>query len=171
MKQKMKKALMAQALKTMQGATIHQLNMFIESGAKVVYKESAAPMPTPASAYTDDMIARAIIELNGKEKPLCEKQLFLAVIKVLMAKCDWIGKWQSCCDRINALPAIKATELEVKCDYNNLKAPSALKFASMQYEEWETYEPTAIERDVFLKNKHLGHLFEEALDRQLQAQH
>ena len=111
---------------------------------------------------------KAIVELDGYKKPLCEKQLFLAIIKVLCDKCGWCGKWQTCCDRINELPIIKESDLEVKCDYNNLKAPIALKFASLQYKEWEDYEPRDSERDVFRKNKNVAKLFEEELERQIQ---
>ena len=80
--------------------------------------------------YTDDVVERAIIALNGKDKPLCEKQLFLAVIKVLASKCGWSSKWATSCDRLNQLPT--AMEWEVKCDGNNLKAPSALKMDPAQ---------------------------------------
>lgn len=39
MTQEAKQALMERSLDVLKGATIHQLNMFVESGAKVVYKE------------------------------------------------------------------------------------------------------------------------------------
>ena len=117
------------------------------------------------------MIARAIIALDGYQKPLCEKQLFLGIIKVLRSKCGWCGKWQTCCDRINELPIIKVSDLEVKCDYNNLKAPCALKFASVDYKDWNEYEPSAAERDIFRKNKDLAQLFEEELERQIMEPH
>ena len=122
---------------------------------------------TPKSAYTDDVIARAIMAVNGEKKPLCEKQLFLAVIKVLKYKCGWTDKWESACDRINDLPMIKAMGLAVKCDYNNVKAPSALKFAAMDYDEWQTYVPSASEKELFNKNKSVGEAFAEELDKQL----
>ena len=38
-----KRALVAQAMGMLQGASINQLNMFVESGAKVVYQEVGAP--------------------------------------------------------------------------------------------------------------------------------
>lgn len=122
-----------------------------------------------ASDYTDEVVGRAILALNGEKKPLCEKQLFLAVIKVLAAKCGWSNKWAVSCERINGLPA--ASEFAVKCDYNNLKASIALKFAGLDYKDWETYEPRESERDLFRKNKALAKLFEEELDRQLQLPH
>ena len=57
--------------------------------------------------------------------------------------------------------------LAVKCDYNNVKAPSALKFAAMDYDEWQTYVPSASEKVLFDKNKSVGEAFAEELDKQL----
>lgn len=137
----------------------------IESGG-VTLPSKEKPLKS-VSSYTDDVIAKAIIELNGDKKPLCEKQLYLGIIKVLNDICGWSGKWQTNCDRINELPLIKSTDLEVKCDYNNLKSSIALKFASLDYKEWEDYEPKTSERDIFKKNKNLAKLFVEELDRQI----
>ena len=162
-----KKALLEGMPGMLQGASIGQLNMFVESGAKVVYQEYAAPREAPVSAYTDEVVGRAILALNGEGKPLCEKQLFLGIIKVLAAKCGWSSKWATSCERINGLAA--AAGFEVKCDYNNVKGPSALKFASLDYKDWEDYVPRDSERAVFRKNKALAQLFEEELDRQLEA--
>jgi len=117
--------------------------------------------------YTDEVVARAIIAINGKYKPLYEKQLYLGIIKVLSNKCGWSPKWQTSCNHINELPLLKDADLEVKCDYNNLKGPIGMRFASLDYPEWESYEPKTTEREVFLKNKTLAHLFEEELDRQI----
>lgn len=147
-----------------EGATIHNLvingNM-TRNGTENYYGSSATE---PAGAYTDEVVGRAILALDGKDKPLCEKQLFLAIIKVLAAKCGWSGKLATSCDRINRLPI--APMLEVKCDVQNLRAPSALRFASLRYDEWERYEPRDNEREVFRKNKALAKLFEMELDRQ-----
>ena len=126
---------------------------------------AAAPAATPKSAYTDEIVGRAIAALNGDNKPIYEKQLFLGVCKVLVCKCGWTGKTPAICDRINGLAV--ASSLQVKCDYKNLKSPSALKFASLEYDEWEEYEPKDIEKDVFKKNKAAADAFAEELDRQL----
>lgn len=119
--------------------------------------------------YTDEVVARAIMAINGKLKPLCEKQLYLAIIKVLSYKCGWSPRWQTSCDHINELPYIKEADLEIKCDYNNLKGPIGMRFATLEYPEWEEYMPKATERDIFQKNKALAHLFEEELDRQIRT--
>ncbi len=138
------------------------------AGDVVLAKPDTPVAPRTTSDYSDEVVGKAIIALDGYKKPLCEKQLFLAIIKVLCDICGWCGKWQTCCDRINELPIIKESDMEVKCDYNNLKAPIALKFASLQYKEWEDYEPRDSERDVFRKNKNVAKLFEEELERQIQ---
>lgn len=151
-----------------EGATIHNLvinGSMTKNGDEHYHGKETTQIPK--SAYTDEVIARAIIALDGYKKPLCEKQLFLAIIKVLKYKCGWTERWEAACDRINALPMIQATELDVKCDYNNLKAPSALKFASVDYEEWESYSPGMTENEVFKKNKSVGDVFAEELDRQV----
>ena len=149
------------------GATIHNLviNGNMNKNGNEYYGDQSSNIPV--SAYTDEVVGNAILTLNGLKKPLCEKQLFLGIIKVLSAKCGWSSKWATSCERINHLPA--ATGFEVKCDANNLKAPSALKFASLDYQEWEDYVPSPTERDVFNKNKTLAKLFEEELDKQVKS--
>lgn len=61
----------------------------VEAGATQInhYYGKQEDAAIPASAYTDEAVGRAIMALNGEKKPLCEKQLFLAIIKVLAAKC------------------------------------------------------------------------------------
>ena len=139
----------------------------VSYAAPVNYNAEKQDARPSTGEYSDEVVARAIAALNGKDKPLCEKQLFLAVVKVLACKCGWSGKWAKSCERINQLPI--AEQLEVKCDANNLKAPSALKFASLEYAEWEDYVPKENEREVFRKNKKLARTFEEELDRQLRG--
>ena len=166
--------LFAQFKDYMSGTTINGnviINMTSDSASNVVNCADVAEKKEPKQAvptdYTDEVVARAIMAINGKFKPLCEKQLYLGIIKVLSNKCGWSAKWQTSCDHINELPLIKEADLEIKCDYNNLKGPIGMRFASLEYPEWEDYEPKATERDVFLKNKALAHLFEEELDRQI----
>lgn len=47
MTQEYKQALMEKSLDVLKGATIHQLNMFVESGAKVVYQEVTTQAASP----------------------------------------------------------------------------------------------------------------------------
>ena len=61
----------------------------INCDAAGVQKTEQQPKQTVPTDYTDEVVARAIMAINGKLKPLCEKQLYLAIIKVLSYKCGW----------------------------------------------------------------------------------
>jgi len=110
---------------------------------------------------TDDQISKAIISINGDRKPLNEKQLFLGVICVLLSKYGWSGKFSQCCSRINSLPMKDMFEKE--CDYNSIKILTAYRFASVDYKEWEKYEPSSMERGIFKKCKAVADAFDEAI--------
>lgn len=113
---------------------------------------------------TDEQVSRAIISINGEDKPLNEKQLFLGVICVLLSKYGWTGKWSACCTRINNLPS---RNLFVKdCDYNSIKILTAYKFATVDYKDWETYEPSRNETIIFRKCKAVADAFDEAISMQ-----
>lgn len=75
-----KKAMMAQAMDVLRGATIHQLNMFVESGAKVVYQESGAPSASPH------------FPLNGREEEGRQWFQFL-VSRGFIASDSDLGSW------------------------------------------------------------------------------
>ena len=117
-----------------------------------------------ATEVTDEQISQAIMAINGDKKPLSEKQLFIGVISVLVSKYGWVGKWATCCTRINSLP--QKDMFEKPCDYNSIMALTALKFANVSYNEWEKYEPTASERFIFQKCKSVADAFDKALSSQ-----
>ena len=110
---------------------------------------------------SDEQISKAIIAISGDEKPLNEKQLFLGVICVLISKYGWVGKFSTCCNRINNLPMREMFEKE--CDYKSIKVLTAYKFANVDYKEWSSYEPRDIERGIFRKCKAVADAFDEAL--------
>ena len=142
-----------------------QIVVIAKDNAKIVYKDNSEERKPTKSDYTDEVIMRALLAVDGKDKILNEKQLFLGVANVLKYKCGWAGKLKNQCDKVNALPG--ADKLEVQCDYNNVKAVGALKFAALKYTEWEDYTPTNIEREVFYKVKAVSDGFDLELDRQL----
>ena len=113
------------------------------------------------SKVTDEQVSNAILAINGEKKPLNEKQLFLGVICVLLSKYGWTGKFSTCCNRINELPMKDMFEKE--CDYNSIKVLTAYKFASVDYKDWETYEPSSSERMIFKKCKAVADAFDEAV--------
>ena len=113
---------------------------------------------------TDEQVSKAIISINGNQKPLNEKQLFLGVICVLLSKYGWTGKISTCCTRINSLPMKNL--FEKACDYNSVKVLAAYRFASVDYKDWECYEPSDGERVAFWKCKAVADAFDEALSIQ-----
>lgn len=110
---------------------------------------------------TEEQISKAIISINGQKKPLNEKQLFIGVICVLLSKYGWTGNWSACCTKINNLPM--SGEFEKACDYNSIKILTAFKFASIDYKDWETYEPSKSEATIFRKCKAVADAFDEAI--------
>lgn len=115
---------------------------------------------------SDEQISKAIISICGDKKPLNEKQLYLGVICVLISKYGWTGKFSACCTRINNLP--KNDEFEKSCDYNSIKILTALKFATVDYKDWGSYEPRDTERGIFKKCKAVADAFDEALCEQIE---
>ena len=109
----------------------------------------------------DEEISRAIISICGKEKPLNEKQLFLGVICVLLSKYGWAGNWAACCEKISKLPMYDT--FDKKCDYNSIKVLTAYKFASVDYKDWDDYNPSPSERIIFKKCKYVADAFDEAI--------
>ena len=115
---------------------------------------------------SDEQISKAIISICGDKKPLNEKQLYLGVICVLISKYGWTGKFSTCCSRINNLPMRE--EFERVCDYNSIKILTALKFATVDYKDWGSYEPRDTERGIFKKCKAVADAFDEALCEQIE---
>jgi hypothetical protein len=118
------------------------------------------------TSISDEQISKAIISINGKNKPLNEKQLFLGIICVLLSKYGWTGNWSSCCERINSLPMKE--QFYKECDYNSIKIITAYKFASVDYKEWSSYEPKTYEQAIFKKCKAAAEAFDEALHEQIE---
>lgn len=119
---------------------------------------------TETPQITDEQISQAIMAINGDDKPLNEKQLFLGVICVLISKHGWNSKWITCCTRINNLPQNEM--FEKPCDYNSIKVLTAYKFASIDYKDWDKYDPSDKERIIFKKCKLVADAFDRALNMQ-----
>ena len=148
-----------------QGANMQhaQVNVIVESGAKVVYKEvTSAKEEKPQ--VTDLQIANAIRAINGKGKPLNGYQLWLGVCCLLSWKYDYPRNLNECCERINALPL---EGVEYICKYDNIrKFPAIHAFAKEDARQWDSYKPKDDERNFF--NGCLS--VSQALDAEIQKQ-
>lgn len=133
------------------GATIH--NLVINSGSythsgtttnNLQYREE----PQSVQPYSDEQIARAIMAVSGEGKPLSLMKHFVGVICALQSM-GWSSKFATCCARINQLPGHE--QFPVRCDSNAIKSTQALKFASVDYKDWATYQPKAGEEAAVFK--------------------
>ena len=140
-----------------------QVNVIVESGAKVVYKEvTSAKEEKPQ--VTDLQIANAIRAINGKGKPLNGYQLWLGVCCLLSWKYDYPRNLNECCERVNALPL---EGVEYLCKYDNIRKLAATsKFAKEDVRNWDSYKPKDDERSLF--NGCLS--VSQALDAEIQKQ-
>ena len=143
-------------------------NFFLGNVNRVIHAENyyEGGNKEHKSKLTDEQIGNAIMAINGKDKPISEKQLFLGVISVLLSKYGWSGNWSACCSRINKLPM--KDRFEKECDYNSIKILTAFKFASVDYKDWSDYEPSSSERTIFKKCKAVADAFDEAISLPLE---
>jgi hypothetical protein len=132
-----------------QGATIHNLvingNM---SRSGTEHYHAASTTENTKQDYTDEKIARAITTISGEGKPLSLMKHYVGVICALQSM-GWSPKFATCCARINQLPGHE--HYPVRCDSNAIKSTQALKFASVDYNEWATYQPKAGEEEAAFK--------------------
>lgn len=154
-----KQMLTAQALGMLQGARIGQLNMFVESGAKVVYQEMATTAPRELQV-SDEQMAAAITAINGKGKVLNKQNLWVAVCCLLGWKYGYPRNLGACCERIQQLPL---QNLEVECKYESIRKYGTWAFVREDARHWDTYEARSDERFFF--NDCLG--VARALDAEL----
>ena len=101
----------------------------------------------PQTAYTDEVVARALLNITGKGKALDSKQKW--------AGAHWLLRWVSnypvrpldFCERINRLPFEE--ELEIKCEYNNIRALSTLSFMNEDPRQLDSVRYSKNDEQVF----------------------
>mgnify|MGYP006873043081 CR=1 FL=1 len=114
-----------------------------------------------SAVYSDQQIARAIMEISGKGKPLSLMRHYVGVICVLQTL-GWSHKFAACCNRINNLPGYES--FPVRCESGALKSTQIMKFVGTDYREWRNYEPhSSEERRLFNECKFAADAFAEAL--------
>ena len=146
-----------------EGATIHNLVIngnLSKSGNE--YYNNTGEKPR----YSDAEIARAITAVSGKGQPLSLKRHFVGIICVLQSM-GWPRQFATCCTRINSLPGHE--NFPVDCDSNAIKSTQLMRFTSVDYKEWDSYEPkNPEEAGVFRECKWAADSFLEMLNMQSQ---
>ena len=103
----------------------------------------------PVADYTDEKIAKAIVAINGKGKPLNSKQRWAGVHWVLRWVCNYPAKPQDFCDRVAQLPLPE--DLEFKCDCRNIRELSTLSFINQDPREMNQVKPSKNDEQVFFQ--------------------
>lgn len=143
-----------------------QINVIVESGAKVVYKEvSSAKNDNPQ--VTDEQIANALLAINGKEKPLDEYQVWLGACCILTWKYRYPRKLEDCCKRINSLPL---EGIEIICKYENIRKFSTYSFVKEDARLWNDYKPKESERVLFNKCLSVAQALDTEIQRQIETE-
>lgn len=139
----------------------------VSVGDNATFNQTVPESKDQRVKVTDEQISKAILAINGTNKPLNKKQLFLGVLRVLTSKYGWGGTWSDCCVRINKLPMKE--QFEKACDYNCIKVLTAYKFASIDYLDWGTYKPRPEEKGIFMKCKYAADEFDKTLLKMIET--
>ena len=144
-----------------------QINVFVEDGAKVVYKE-IIQSKNEAPQVTNEQIANAIRAINGKDKPLNQYNLWLGVCSILSWKYGYPRNLGECCERINSLPL---EGVEYICKYENIrKFPATHAFMKEDARNWNSYTPKTEERKLFNECLSVAQAFEAEIQKQIEAE-
>lgn len=152
-----------------QGASIKdvQINIIMEKGAHIVYKQVADTKADNGLA-TDEQVANAIRAINGKDKPLNQYQLWVGVCCMLSWKYGFPRNLDECCRRINSLDL---GLLEFECKYENLRKLTGIHpFINEDARMWDSYHPKERERKLFNECYSVAQAFEAEMQKQLEAE-
>lgn len=151
-----------------QGANLQnaQINVVVESGAKVVYKEvNSSKNDVPH--VNNEQLTNAIRAINGKNKPLNEYQLWLGVCCLLGWKYGYPRNVKDCCDLIDTLPL---DGIEYICKYENIRKFVTCSFVKEDARLWSHYKPLEKERTLFNGCLSVAQALDVEIQKQLEAE-
>ena len=115
---------------------------------------------------TDEQISRAINAINGKDKVLKHQQAFLGICCYLASLYKWPNNMGITANRLMQLPG--ADEWELPCRWDSFRRFVTYKFAMTDYAEWDDYNPSSSERDIFLECRDVARAFEQQLKLEME---
>lgn len=151
-----------------QGANMQnaQINVIVESGAKVVYKEMSS-IKNDNLQVTNEQMANALLAINGKDKPLSGYQVWLGACCLLSWKYGYPRNLKDCCERINSLPL---AGIEFICKYENIRKFSTYSFVKEDARLWKDYKPLESERVLFNECLSVAQALDKEIQKQLEAE-
>lgn len=117
----------------------------------------------PTVHYDDRQIARAIEAINGEGKALDTKQKWAGVYWLLRWQCNFPVRGSEFCERINRLPF--EHELEIKCDYNNIRSLNTLSFMKEDPRQLDRIRYSKSDEKVFFQLKQVVTALENELQK------
>ena len=99
---------------------------------------------------TEEHIARALMALNGKGKPIDSQRAWLGACCLLGWKYGFPRNLKDCCQQLEGL--VDMGELEFECKYDSIRMYASWKFVKEKYDDWEDYTPRDDERAMFEKS-------------------
>lgn len=99
------------------------------------------------NTYSDSQISQALLRIVGKGKAIDTKQKWAGAMWLLRWECGFPTRAFDFCERVNSLPM--ADELEIKCDYNNVRALATLSFLNEDPRHMENVRYSKNDEGVF----------------------
>ena len=145
------------------GMSVGQFIM--ENTGTITYNDNRCSEKKDKPKVTEEIISRALIAINGKEKAVDSQRAWLGVCCLLGWKYDFPRNLADCCNSIKAL-GIDESLLEFKCKYDSIRMYGSWKFLKEKYEDWPSYTPRDDERQMFQKCLAVA----QALDKEIEKQ-
>ena len=111
--------------------------------------------------YTDNQIALALSRIVGKGKAIDSKQKWAGAHWLLRWECGYPAKPQDFCDKIATLPLPE--ELEIKCDYNNIRQLSTLSFMNKDPRQMELVKYSKNDEAMFFQMREVVYALQQEL--------
>lgn len=169
------KSFVAHMLGLLKGANLNTgsltINLNFDQATGIAYngeqpkaeKQETTPVPATTPTYTDDVIARAISSINGKDKAINNYQVWLGACCLLMCKYGFPQNLEMCCSKITTLP-YKDEPLPLECKYESIRKFAYLKFVREDVDKWDSYQPKDDEKKLFYGCKNVKQELEKALN-------
>lgn len=100
-------------------------------------------------AYTDEEIAKALVNIVGKNKAIDSKQKWAGAQWFLRWECNYPAKALDFCNKISSLPLPE--DLEYPCEYNNIRALSTLSFMNEDARKLEQVKYSKNDEQLFFQ--------------------
>lgn len=126
-----------------------------------VYANGNEKREVKTKASSED-IAKALMDLNGKGKPIDSQTAWLGACCNLAWRHGFPRNLGDCCKAIDHLP-LNVAELEYECKYESIRRFGCWNFVKVDVRMWPTYMPRDDEKQMFEKCLAVSQALDEKL--------